>query len=986
MNAERPSAYEQLSPEAAARVDAACDDFEKAWKVARSGAGMPCISNFLDDCEGPERTILAEELQLLDEACRERYRLADQSCGPGELQGTNLAQTAPDYHLCRSTPAAAGRPSVPGLELMEIIGSGGMGVVFKARQAKLDRDVAVKFLHDAHRAGTEQRERFLQEARAIARLRHPHLVQVYEFGEASAAGGSTSQPYLVLEYVSGGSLADLLRGSPQPPKEAARLVETLADAIHYAHQHGIIHRDLKPANVLLAGNGELAGGGRDLSGDTWNLRLPIPQSVLPFPKISDFGLAKFSTGASLTQTGDVLGTPSYMAPEQTMGKSGEITAAVDVYGLGAILYETLTGRPPFKAETAIATLAQVRQDDPVSPRRLQPTVPRDLETICLKCLQKEPSHRYATAEELAKDLRRFRSGEPIQARPVGKGERVVRWCRRKPGVAGLLAALVLVFLAGGAGVMWQWQSARRERDSAHQEQERAEHHLQMVCARVDQLNELGSDLLRQPGQYHTGKAVLEKALGFYQDMLPEDLNDPRVREKAAQLFGQVAVIHRTLGQSDKALEAYGDRARLLTSLLEDKLGDKDLCIQLADTYRWQGNVLRDKGESHKARKAYDKAAALHEGLVREYPDVALYQMALANTLLNIATLPTLEHQAKEVETLCGRMLELYRSAVNSEPNNKQFKMELALGLERRGIIFLSMGRASQAEDAVREALAIHQGLLEGGHLQGAIERPLARTFANLGRVLAAAGKSEEAEKSYREAVNLLDRSVEAFPESALRRADLAQTLGALADLLNDTGRRQELEPIRRNVIRKYETLKAEFPENLQYRRSLAQSYLDLVIVLWELDQPAAASEPFRKALELESQDPALNNELAWFLATSPDPRLHNPTLAVRLAKKAVDAQPISADCRNTLGVAHFRNGDDKAAVAELETAASLRGGGNSFDWFFLAMAHWHMGESDKARTFLDQAVQWMDTYNPRDRELRRFRAEAESLLGDAIKR
>src|SRR5262249_40168148 len=267
--------------------------------------------------------------------------------------------------LRHATDVPAGWPSIPGLELVNVLGSGGMGVVFKARQATLDRDVAVKFLRDPHLAEAGHRERFLQEAPAIGRLRHPHLVQVYEFGEVPTSGGATSQPYLVLEYVSGGSLADL-RGLPQPPAEAARLVETLADAIHYAHQQGVIHRDLKPANVLLVNGGVVSGECPDTESPTPHHSLLTTHQA----KITDFGLATGRTGSALTQSGDVPGTPSYMAPEQ-ISRSGSITAAVDVYGLGAILYEALTGRPPFVAATVEATLLLVREGEPVPPRRLQ---------------------------------------------------------------------------------------------------------------------------------------------------------------------------------------------------------------------------------------------------------------------------------------------------------------------------------------------------------------------------------------------------------------------------------------------------------------------------------------------------------------------------------------------------------------------------------------------------------------------------------------
>jgi tetratricopeptide (TPR) repeat protein/tRNA A-37 threonylcarbamoyl transferase component Bud32 len=840
MKPERPSAYEQLSLEEAARVDAVCDGFEKAWKATRAGAAAPRLATFLDGCDGPERAVLAGELLVLDRACRERYGLAVR---PEDSEGLGAGAKAPANTATRprrrGPDATTGWPSIPGLELAEVLGTGGMGVIFKARQAALDRDVAVKFLRDAHRADSGQRERFLQEARAVARLRHPHLVQVYEFGEAPAAGAGTSQPYLVLEYVSGGSLADLVRGSPRPPAEAARLVETLADAIHYAHQQGVIHRDLKPANVLLH---ESEGGDRR----------PGPSDLCP--KITDFGLAKFLAGSDLTHSGYVLGTPSYMAPEQAAGKSGIITAAVDVYGLGAILYEALTGRPPFAAATADATLGLVRQDEPVPPRRLQPTVPRDLETICLKCLRKEAGRRYATAQDLADDLRRFRAGEPIRARPVGAGERVVVWCRRKPGVAGLLAALVLVFLAGSAGVLWQWRSARRnaadaeqnaaacrrERDTALQEKDRAERRLQMVHDRVDRLNKLGRDLLRQQGQYRTGQAVLEEALAFYQKMLPEEGNDPRMRQEAAQLYGQVAGIHHTLGHARLAAEAYGRQANLLTGLREDEPASKTLCMELADSHRYRGNALRDLGKARAAREAYGQAARLHEGLLREFPDNAAYKVALANTLLNRATLLSSRDQAEELEPLYRRILELDRAAVRAAPDCPLFNSELALALGDQGLFFLDTGRASQAEAAVREALEIHQRVLAGGHMRGLVERYVARNYVTLGRIRAAAGQAREAEQSYQKAVNLLEPLVQALPESAISRADLAETLAGQADLLKGLGRRREAEEIHLRAIRHYETLTADFPEDPQHWRDLAQSYLDLGSLLWEFGRRTEA--------------------------------------------------------------------------------------------------------------------------------------------------
>jgi serine/threonine protein kinase len=324
--------------------------------------------------------------------------------------------TMPEYER----PAAALTPAVPqfpGYEILEEVGRGGMGVVFKARDVRLNRLVALKVLRSGEYAGGEEVSRFRLEAEAVARLQHPNIVGVYEVGEAEG------RPFFAMEYVDGGNLSQRLDGSPLPPDQAARLVAVLAQAMHYAHERGVVHRDLKPANVLLT-----ADDGT--------------------PKITDFGLAKRLNEAALqTQTGQVLGTPSYMAPEQAAGRARDVGPATDVYALGSMLYELLTGRPPFKGETPMDTLAQVMSVDPLPPSRLQPKCPRDLETICLKCLQKEPSRRYTRAQDLAVDLHRFLEGEPIRARRVGPAERAWKWVKRHPAVA-LLVALLLATLIG----------------------------------------------------------------------------------------------------------------------------------------------------------------------------------------------------------------------------------------------------------------------------------------------------------------------------------------------------------------------------------------------------------------------------------------------------------------------------------------------------------------------------------------------------------
>jgi eukaryotic-like serine/threonine-protein kinase len=322
-----------------------------------------------------------------------------------------------------AVPDPAKLPQVPGYEVEALLGRGGMGVVYRARHLRLNRAVALKMLLAGPCARPEELERFLREAQAVAGLRHPNIVQVYDVGDVEG------RPYFTMELVEGGNLADQIQGVPQPARRAATLVATLAEAVQAAHQSGIVHRDLKPANILLTADGT--------------------------PKVTDFGLARRLEGdEGLTLSGAPLGTPSYMAPEQARGKKAAIGPATDVYALGAILYELLTGRPPFRADSPTATLQQVVADEPVSPARLNPRVPRDLATICLKCLEKDPAKRYPSAAALADDLQRFERGEPIVARPLGRMGRLVRWARRRPSQAALIAAAVLVALAVAGGAGW----------------------------------------------------------------------------------------------------------------------------------------------------------------------------------------------------------------------------------------------------------------------------------------------------------------------------------------------------------------------------------------------------------------------------------------------------------------------------------------------------------------------------------------------------
>jgi WD40 repeat protein len=366
--------------------------------------------------------------------------------------------------IVSATSVAVGADKLPRrigqYTLIRELGQGGMGVVYLAEQSNLKRQVALKVIRHGINATAEEVARFCAEAEAVARLQHPNIVQIHEVGSQEGLY------YLALEYVSDGPLDRELGGTPQEPRAAAQLIETVARAVHHAHQRGILHRDLKPANILLV-SCEVPTGNNGRT--SHHSRLTSYQA-----KITDFGLAKrLHNGGASAESNLIAGTPSYMAPEQLSENRVDVTPAVDVYGLGAVLYEMLTGRPPFKGATPLSTLEQVMSQEPLAPSRFHRHIPRDLETICLKCLEKDPRKRYPSAEALANEVHSFLSGRPIAARPIRVWGRMWKWAKRRPMVAGLAAAVVLVALSGFTGVVWQWRHALAERDFARREWYRA---------------------------------------------------------------------------------------------------------------------------------------------------------------------------------------------------------------------------------------------------------------------------------------------------------------------------------------------------------------------------------------------------------------------------------------------------------------------------------------------------------------------------------
>ena len=536
---------------------------------------------------------------------------------PPDGRPTNLkvwgppTEPAPQNHgetLVRPTvPSSAKQPtSVPqatvtGYEILGILGRGGMGVVYKARQVGLNRIVALKMILSGAHASDEELQRFRTEAEAVARLRHPNIVQIFDIGERDG------RPHFALEYCEGGSLQQQLDGTPMDPRRAATLLATLAEAVAHAHAHGIIHRDLKPANILLTADGE--------------------------PKLTDFGLAKrIDEDQGQTGTEAVLGTPTYMAPEQAAGKTRQVGPSADLYSLGAIFYDLLTGRPPFRGTTVLDTIQMVQTAEPVPPRRLQPGVPADLQTICLKCLEKDPHRRYPGAKALAEDLRAYLDGRPIQARPTTALERGWKWARRKPALAGLVALAVLtplvvagvslgfsLHLAGLNTQISEQNDALGEKTTALEDSNTTlEAQKVQLEARKVELENSQTKLQTALQDLQERQNKLEKALSGEQSAKEDAQTSFLEAQVASDDLLNLARVELRKPGSEKMRQTILRRAVSMCKRFTARPGDYPVArLRAARAHRLTGDLEVALNETPAAIANYDTSMGLYDGLIRE---------------------------------------------------------------------------------------------------------------------------------------------------------------------------------------------------------------------------------------------------------------------------------------------------------------------------------------------------------------------------------
>ncbi len=656
---------------------------------------------------------------------------------PSEDGSTLAFRPDPDPIDTTFTAADGPRPvgegpkpvGLPGYEILDELGRGGMGVVYRARQVRLNRVVALKMILGGGHASAKDLLRFVSEAEAAAAVQHVGIVQVYE------AGHHDGLPYLALEFCPGGTLAKRLEGTPMPANEAARLVVQLARAVQAAHDSGIVHRDLKPANALFAQDGT--------------------------PKVSDFGLARRGdSGSGLTATGAIMGTPSYMAPEQARGAK-EVGPAADVYSLGAILYECLTGRPPFKAATPMETVIQVQMDEPVAPSRLVPKLPRDLETICLKCLAKEPHRRYASAASLADDLLAYLDGRTIQARPASAPERGWRWVKRNPAPAALLGVIALA-VAAVVGVLASANaSLQRERDAAQKARDDAEHERAMAALSEEtakaaeelaeeqkKLAELAEELAharlglavaavdamlirvagerwaRRPELREERRQVLQDAVGFFQLLAKSETRDPQLRRETVNANRRAAEALTALGDSKAALAHYGRAVALQREIVADDPAEAGAHTQLASLLTMQASMELILANYQPAETGYKEAIEVARRAVRlengdgpqppgsptagAAPVPAVPSAAMSPQVALVECLSMYAHFISNRDPVTsGQLLDetlgIARRLVRGGNKSYSVRLCLAQSLSNRLAIDLSHAKASQTAELLAEA-------------------------------------------------------------------------------------------------------------------------------------------------------------------------------------------------------------------------------------------------------------------------------------------
>jgi serine/threonine-protein kinase len=697
--------------------------------------------------------------------------------------------------------------SVSDYELLSELGRGGMGVIYKARQRSLNRLVALKTIRSGEWATPEERLRFRLEAETVATLDHPNIVPIYEVGELPSADG-TRLPFFSMKLIEGENLSQAKGRFRGNWGGIARLMSLVTRAVGHAHQRGVLHRDLKPANVLLritpgpAPDEEARRGAGFPLGD-----------LFVTPHISDFGLARRAQQQRAgTLPGAILGTPMYLAPELTAGHEAA-TSASDVYSLGAILYELLTGAPPFQAQTTLEAIRLAAANAVRPPRQANPAIPRDLETICLKCLETEPGKRYPSADELAEDLENFLARRPIAARPVGTLGRLGRWCRRQPVIAGLSAALMLVVLVSFPLILWSWRRAVEQERLAEQrltetrrERDRADEAFGLAHNAVeDVFRLLAEDRWEDmPGSEPFKRQLLEHGLQYYRTFVERRRDDPKLRREVADAMFQIGLIATRIGPKREAVESYQTAIALLRPLLRESPDDLELRKSLGRALLNLGNALNALNRVDEAIKAHEEVVEVWAGVRKDRPDSEAAKEQAAGWMNRGVALQGKEDWPRALESFrrCHSLL----TESGAGPKDPRLMVLCLLNISQAED---RLGRREEASRAAREAAAVAELMLKASPRGEDARLMTAHAARSLGNLHREHGEPEPARTN----LELARRTLDELHRQRPRRTDYAWNLAGTCDELAALAESQKKPADAQKALEQAESLLKELVEH-----------------------------------------------------------------------------------------------------------------------------------------------------------------------------
>jgi tetratricopeptide (TPR) repeat protein/tRNA A-37 threonylcarbamoyl transferase component Bud32 len=759
-----------------------------------------------------------------------------------------------------------------------MLGRGAHGNVYQANDTMLGREVAIKVPRAESLASPELQHRFLREAQAVAALSHPNLVTVYE------AGAWGPIHYITSCLCTGPNLSQWIAQQAEPiaVHVAVRLTKTLADAVAYVHSQGILHRDLKPSNVLL----------EPIAGTTSQPQ--SPDSLGFTPKLTDFGLAKYlSSDSDTTATGDIVGTPAYMAPEQASGRVHEIGPAADIYALGAILYHLLTGHAPFQGATKLDTLRQVNEGAIVPPRRLRLDLPRDLEAICLKCVEHEPNRRYASSDELAADLQRFVDHVPVLARRAGPISRLVKWSRRRPLVACLTYSLSLVVVVALAALTWQWRWADQNRIRAQQnflDAYGAIHEFQTILYEGSKYDDPRLQPLR--------RELLEASLRYYRRFVDQSPNNPELLSDFAQALFETAVIESTRGSKTDALAIFSESLSIWDRLTRTQPAIAEHWYYLAKTHHHIALLEQQFGHMDSAAASNQCALDIRKQLVQAYPDVRSYRNALGSSYYQIAEQEQSSRQWDECLDFARQASQTFEALSRVAPDHSEYGRMLAASTRMEGVAHLGAGRPSEALECYERALHICEDLTQRKIGMPDSVKMLAKILLAMGSIQArnnatAAMQSFERSRVTLEQLVSLDSTVHAW------RRDLAACYFHIAALMDEDGERVQRQQNLEEALKLREQLVHDNPNVLTHRRDLGRTMLELAKIHFSNGQLDDALVKLQSAYPLIAEwvehhpndiDRRLQLSIAQSFIGSVQSKKDNPADAIVAYRNAVSLQ------------------------------------------------------------------------------------------------